>query len=305
MIDSLNYLGFTTPNIDDWRAFGPSVIGLQLVDDWQDGSIRFRMDGAGFRIAIHPGEQDEWSYVGWGVAGPKEFAEAAEKVTAAGYEVTVGTSGLAEDRGVAELFSFTDTFGARHEITWGQVAAQTPFRPGRGHEGFVTGQGGLGHVALITPSIPESEKLYVDVLNFELTDEIHYVESDLLLRFYHCNSRHHSVALIQVPERAGIHHVMLETNSIDDVGRALDRAEDGEAELARHLGRHVNDEMVSIYLKSPSQFQIEYGCYARVLHDESDLPKVYRKGSIWGHRFTDAASLSGGLTREVSKAFSS
>jgi extradiol dioxygenase len=299
MIDALNYLGFTTPHIDAWRKFGPNVLGLELVDGWPDSSIRFRMDGAAYRIAIHPGDENEWSYIGWGVSGPEELQNAARKIGAAGFDIHESTPELVADRGVGNLFWFNDPFGARHEITWGQVAGQTTFRPGRGHEGFVTGKGGLGHVALVTPSIAEAEEFYVGVLDFHLTDEIHYRDTGLLLRFYHCNQRHHSVALIQIPNTVGLHHVMLEAVSVDDVGRALDRAEDGEAELARHLGRHANDEMLSIYLKTPSEFQIEYGCYARVLRDDSDLPKVYHKGSIWGHRFREAASLGGGLTREL------
>ena len=67
MIESLNYLGFTSPQADAWKKFGPSVIGLEMADDqWGDGSFRFRMDDAAYRIAIHPGKEDEFSYIGWG-----------------------------------------------------------------------------------------------------------------------------------------------------------------------------------------------------------------------------------------------
>jgi len=299
MIDALSYLGFTTPHIEAWRSFGPNVLGLELVEAWKDGSVRLRMDGASYRIALHEGAANEWSYIGWGVDGPRGLDTAAERIQAAGIEINGATTDLLVERAVGDLIWFVDPFGIRHEVTWGLLAAQTPFRAGRGHEGFVTGRGGLGHVAIATPSIEESEQFYAGVLGFGLTDEIHYRESGLRLRFYHCNQRHHSVALIEIPNTTGLHHVMLETNSIDDIGRALDRAEDGEAEVARGLGRHSNDEMVSIYLKTPTEFQVEYGCYARVLRDESELPKTYDKGSIWGHRFKKAASLGNGLTREV------
>ena len=49
---------------------------------------------------------------------------------------------------------------------------------------------------------------------------------ELEVRFYHCNERHHTLALARAPFELpqALHHVMFETNDRDDVGAAFDRA---------------------------------------------------------------------------------
>ncbi|MBN9634385.1 MAG: VOC family protein, partial [Actinobacteria bacterium] len=44
------------------------------------------------------------------------------------------------------------------------------------------------------------------------------------LEFYHCNARHHTLALIPAPMPKRMHHFMLQANTLDEVGFALDRA---------------------------------------------------------------------------------
>ena len=49
---------------------------------------------------------------------------------------------------------------------------------------------------------------------------------ELEVRFFHCNARHHTLALAKAPFELPqtLHHVMFETNERDDVGAAFDRA---------------------------------------------------------------------------------
>ena len=59
--------------------------------------------------------------------------------------------------------------------------------------------------------------------------------------FYHCNGRHHSMALIFVPVPEfpkKLDHIMIETVSMDNVGHAYDRALAAGIPIARDLGRH-------------------------------------------------------------------
>ena len=69
---------------------------------------------------------------------------------------------------------------------------------------------------------------------------------DLEVRFYHCNARHHTLALARapfdLPQR--LHHVMFEMNERDDVGAAFDRAwaselADPERARSSRQRRHV------------------------------------------------------------------
>src|SRR5699024_5308720 len=83
------------------------------------------------------------------------------------------------------------------------------------------------------------------------------------LRFLGCNPRHHSLAFTPFPNPTGIIHLMVEVGSADDVGLALDRALRRKVKMSASLGRHVNDKMLSFYMKTPGGFDCEYGCEGR------------------------------------------
>lgn len=74
-VDNLAYIGFTSPAADEWRTFGPEVLGLELAPNGADGAVRLRMDGAAHRIVIHPGAVNELAYLGWAVSGADALAE--------------------------------------------------------------------------------------------------------------------------------------------------------------------------------------------------------------------------------------
>ena len=67
MIKNLAYIGFRSPNAEEWRSFGPEVLGAELAPDGPDGAVRLRVDDAAHRIVIHPGERNELAYLGWEV----------------------------------------------------------------------------------------------------------------------------------------------------------------------------------------------------------------------------------------------
>jgi len=125
---------------------------------------------------------------------------------------------------------------------------------------FVTGLLGLGHVVLPVPDEESTLRFYTDVLGFRLRDSIRMAPElfgrpagpPLWMRFLGCNPRHHSLALAPFPADAGIVHLMVETASLDDVGRAMDRCARRGATLSAGLGRHANDEMVSFYVRTPA-----------------------------------------------------
>jgi hypothetical protein len=106
------------------------------------------------------------------------------------------------------------------------------------------------------------------------------------VRFYHCNRRHHTIALARapfdLPQR--LHHIMFELQERDDVGAAFDRAWAAELPIPNGLGRHDNDGMFSFYLQTPAGFQIEVGHGAKVITDDWDQNRRYDQISAWGHQ---------------------
>ena len=119
------------------------------------------------------------------------------------------------------------------------------------------------------------------MLGFRLSD---YITKPFRAYFFHVNPRHHSLALIETGKN-GMHHLMVELFSLDDVGQAYDIALSEEDRVSVTLGRHTNDFMTSFYCKSPSSFMIECGWGGREL-DRAKLDSRSRcidGPSLWGH----------------------
>lgn len=282
MIKSLSYVGFRSPNSDEWASFGPEIFGAQLVTPPASGEVRLRVDEKVWRIAIHPGETNELAYIGWEVDGVEGLSEAIELLLGAGITVHSGDAALCRDRSVEGLAWFLDPFGFRHELSYGREIAPDPFQPGRPISGFVTGDGGLGHIVLIVPDLDLASEFYLKTLGFSHSDDI---EIGMLIRFAHCNPRHHSLAFTAVPGMVGVHHLMLEVADVDDVGRAYDLVNERAIPVAMTLGRHTNDHMTSFYVRTPSGFEVEYGSGGRRVDPSETLtPRIYNGISIWGHK---------------------
>lgn len=286
MIDSLSYIGFTSPKADEWRTFGPDLLGMELATDGTDGAVRLRMDDAPFRLVFHPGEHNDLAYLGWAVGGPVHLQSAIATLTAAGVDVHHSDDALLAEREVVELVWFVDPVGIRHELSWGRSMRPASFRPGRPMSGFVTGDGGLGHVVLFAPSFDLSERFYTDVMGFKLSDQVNM--NGIIIRFLHCNPRHHSLAMVMIPGMVGFHHIMVEVASMDDVGNAFDLMKKANVPVAMGIGRHSNDLMTSFYVHTPSGFELEYGYGGLLVDDATWKAQSFNEISIWGHHRGDA-----------------
>jgi len=161
----------------------------------------------------------------------------------------------------------------------------TPLVPG----GFLTKDQGFGHVVVVTMQFQESLRFLEDGLGFTQSD---WIETEIMegihltVRFFHCNTRHHSFAIAEAPFELPTvaHHVMLETNDRDDVGAAFDRVWETKLGIANGLGLHDNDRMFSFYVISPAGFQVEVGFGARTITAPWTENRKYSKISVWGHQ---------------------
>ena len=297
-VHHLAYAGFTSPAADDWRSFGPDILGAQLADDGPDGAVRLRIDEKAWRVAVHPGEVDDLAYLGWSVP-EGDVEELVARLEAAGLTVT-DEPAVAVDRQVGRLASFTDPYGFRHELV-DDLDDGTDFVPGRPLDGgFVTGPQGVGHMVMLVPDLEAARAFYVDVPGLVISDHIEL--GPAVLHFLHCpgdSSRHHTIALSEVPGMAGMHHLMVEVEQVDDVGRALDLAKAAGHPIQMDLGKHPNDLMTSFYVRTPSGFDLEYGCGGVVIDDRTWETTTYDAVSIWGHQAPAAGGLPPSILRPV------
>ncbi len=278
-LQALGYVGFGSAALDDWRQFGTGLVGLQAVER-SASLLAFRMDDRKQRIVIDRSLPEGERFFGWEVADAAALDALAAKLDKAGFAVTAESQPLADARRVSGLISFRDPAGNRLEAFYGAEIDDTAFKPGRSISGFRTGPLGLGHAVLTVERIDAVMSFYVDVLGFGLSD---YMEKPFRAYFFHINARHHSLALIETGTN-GLHHLMVELFSLDDVGQSYDVAQAGESRVNVTLGRHTNDLMTSFYAKTPSSFMVECGWGGRDIDPATWRPVELTDGpSLWGH----------------------
>ena len=278
-IQSLGYVGVGTPRAAEFERFGPEILGTPLWTEPKDGVVRLRLDERAYRLAIHPDERDRLLYIGWEVAGAKELEDAVAHLRAKGVAVEAADEQTRKARHVEALARFRDPWGLEHELFYGQRTLSS-FQPARDITGFVTGKLGLGHVVLVLPDRDAAVQFFRDVMSFRVSD---YIDVPFPLAFFHCNPRHHSLAVGAAGPIKGLHHVMLEVKDLDDVGRTYDLCKQAGVPFTSHLGRHSNDRMTSFYVRTPGGFEIEYGWGGLLVDDATWKVEHLPLPSTWGH----------------------
>ncbi|MGV9713876.1 iron-dependent extradiol dioxygenase HsaC [Gordonia sp. NPDC003424] len=293
-IRSLGYMRVEATDIDAWREYGLKVLGMVEGKGTVEGALYLRMDDFPARLVIVPSDRDRLGSSGWECANAEALQEVRDRLSAAGVVFREGKDEELADRRVVELIVFTDPAGNTIEAFHGVALEHRRVVSPYGHR-FVTEEQGLGHVVLTCDDDQAALAFYRDVLGFKLRDSMRLPpqavgreegEEPAWLRFLGCNPRHHSLAFLPIPNSTGIVHLMLEVENSDDVGLCLDRALRKKVKMSATLGRHVNDLMLSFYMKTPGGFDIEFGCEGRQVDDGDWIARESTAVSLWGHDFT-------------------
>jgi 3,4-dihydroxy-9,10-secoandrosta-1,3,5(10)-triene-9,17-dione 4,5-dioxygenase len=295
-IRSMGYVRVASTDLDAWRTFAGKVLGLGEGRGPNPEHLYYRIDQVSARLVVFPSDKDELAATGWELADHRALQDAREHLQKAGVGFEEGTAEELADRRVQELVRFTDpwdnVFELFHGITYESRPVVTPYGAD-----FVTGDQGMGHIVVPVADDVEALRFYTEVLGFRLRDSMsmpgEFVGkepgSKVWLRFLGVNPRHHSLAFLpqgaQGPNPSKCVHVMLEVAERDDVGRALERVRRHKAPLSATLGRHMNDEMVSFYVKSPGGFDVEFGCDGLEVDDARWVARESTAVSYWGHDF--------------------
>jgi 3,4-dihydroxy-9,10-secoandrosta-1,3,5(10)-triene-9,17-dione 4,5-dioxygenase len=296
-IRSLGYLRIEATDVPKWREYGLKVLGMVEGKGSDPDALYLRMDDFPARLVIIPGEHDRLAASGWEVANAGELDEVRQRLDAAGVPFKEGTETELADRQVNGLISFADPSGNTLEVFHGVALQHRRVVSPYGHR-FVTEEQGLGHVVLSTHDDEAALHFYRDVLGFRLRDSMRLAPElvgrpkdgpPAWLRFFGCNPRHHSLAFLPMPTPSGIVHLMLEVENVDDVGLCLDRALRRKVPMSATMGRHVNDLMLSFYMKTPGGFDVEFGAEGRQVEDESWIARESTAVSLWGHDFSVGA----------------
>lgn len=289
-IQALAYVVAESTDVSKWQHYAEQMLGMAASPS-ADG-LYLKADERKFRIAVVKGAADRYIASGWEVANAQDFAAAVAALEKAGVKVEAGSAALKQARCVSDLVVFTDPSGNRHELSHGYNGGEAPFVSPIGVGGFKTGKQGMGHTVLpAAEGFDATLKLFREVLGFGLSDVFNFKPApeapNMRIYFLHAASgRHHSLALAEMPNPAGCVHIMLEVNSMTDVGLASDRREKQGIKLMATLGQHENDKMTSFYMMTPSNFALEYGWGGISVDPASWKTTETRQVSIWGHDFS-------------------
>jgi 3,4-dihydroxy-9,10-secoandrosta-1,3,5(10)-triene-9,17-dione 4,5-dioxygenase len=289
-LKSLGYLTVSTADIDRWRHFAFGVLGFAEGSGPDPSALYLRMDERAARIIVIPGESDRIRTVGWEVrdhAALERVEAALDRAGVAFKQLSVDEAG---DRRVEEVISFEDPSGTTLEVFHGAVLDHSPVITPFGAK-FVTGDQGLGHVVVPATDPNAMFDFYTDVLGFRsrgafrvpLPKEFGPVR----VRFLGINERHHSMAIVPAAHQRdpGVVHVMVEVDTLDAVGRALDRIQAEGVQLSSTLGRHTNDKMVSFYVRAPGDWDIEFGTDGVRVDETYYTAEEITADSYWGHQW--------------------
>ena len=289
-IKSLGYVKIQTNDIDRWRTFAFDVLGFARGTGPDPSALYLRMDERAARIVVAPGETDEIVTVGWEVRDRRALLRVQETLQSAGVGVKQLPQEEADARRVEEAITFCDPTGTTIEVFHGAALDHSPVVAPFGAR-FVTGAEGLGHVVLPATDPNAAVDFYTDVLGFlsrgawRLPAPPEF--GPVRIRFLGVNERHHSLAIVPSMRGGapGLIHVMVEVDSLDAVGMALDRVNAEGFRLSSTLGRHTNDKMVSFYVRAPGDWDIEFGTDGMRVDETYYTAEEITADSYWGHEW--------------------
>ena len=296
-IKSLGYIKIQTSDIDRWRSFAFDVLGFAQGSGPEPDALYLRMDERPARIVVVPGDTDQVLHVGWEVRDGLALQRVRDTLERAGVAVKPLSVEEADHRRVEDVFAFTDPTGTPTEVFFGPALDHSPVVTPFGAT-FVTGAQGLGHVVLPTMDPAGAFSFYSDTLGFLPRGAMRLPAppefGPLRIRFFGVNERHHSMALCPAPHGGapGLVHIMVEVDSLDAVGRALDRVAKTGFPLSSTLGRHTNDKMVSFYVRAPGGWDIEFGTDGMKVDETYYTAEEITSDSYWGHDWSGAEPLA-------------
>jgi len=284
----LGYIVIESNRLADWRRFGTDAIGMHH-DALSRDLMRFRLDDQECRFLIRRGSAEDVVATGWHIDDHVSFEQIEARVRAHGVPVVHGSDEEAALRGVERLLRFPGPKGITQEIYTTPVTSAEPLRMLA--SGWVTGDSGMGHVAITSAKPTQLRGYFNTVFDARLTDYIDETISGvkLKIRFLRVNERHHSIAIAAIqglpvdPIRTRVQHLNIQAARLDDVAQSYQRVHELGFDMALSVGQHTNDKELSYYARTPSGFEWEVGWNPLVVDENTWEPSTHQGISIWGH----------------------
>ena len=274
-------LAYVALNVTDHARsdrFYRDMLGLQAAGCAGDGEYLYRCSAHHHDVILHEAPLAGLRRVAWEMESAADLARMRGHFTALGIAVHTMDDDYCKALGLPEAFQITEpNTGATFEYCGTMVDATTPYTP------TVTHIVRVGHVVLGTDSYDDTERFFIDALNYRVSDRI-----DGAVTFMRCfpNPLHHSLGLSK-SDTKHLHHVNFMVTDIDDIGKAMYRARKLDVPVVFGPGRHPPSESIFFYFLDPDGMTLEYS-FGMEEFPETDprpprrLPLALESIDYWG-----------------------
>lgn len=244
-------LSYVALNVTDplrSAAFHCDQIGLEIVGEGADGSIRLRSGPGRYNLLLSASGHPGLKRVAFELDGSVAFDALAGKLSTQMPVHAVGTPECA-DLGLVRAFRIGEP-ATGMVIEFHQVL---PAVESRFFQPSLAKIQRLGHLVINSPAWEETVAFFRDALGFSISDII-----EDRVCFMRCtpNPYHHSIGIGAGP--AGLHHVNFMVTEIDDIGRAIHRFRRNGIDIVGGPGRHPTSDSVFLYFLDPDGLTLEY-----------------------------------------------
>jgi len=288
----LGYALVDSARLADWRRFAADGLGMTAVEE-TNAVLALRTDDHSRRLVVRKASAEDVAALGWEISGEAALDVILARLKARNVAVEEIAGEEAALRGVKRLWRFVGPKRLVQELFTDPVMAGSGTS---GAAGFVTGAGGMGHVAIMTRKPEAMVAFWRTVFDARISDfvEQRIMGLDFKFTFLRLNPRHHSIAvgatrgLAIDPIPTKIQHLEMQAATLDQVTEAYRRCRSLGFKIGMSMGQHTNDRSVSFYAITPSGFYFELGWNPATIEDATEWPQsIHPAISFWGHKPED------------------
>ena len=274
-IDRIRAVTIGVTDIAQSLSFYTQVWGLEVVQRKND-TIWLRAGGLDHHVlVIEKSTTPGLISITWGVKDQATLMGFYERLVNAGVFTEEPPRKLASPGG-GWGFAFHDPEGRVHKV----VAEREDHQA---HQHDTTLPQRIAHVVVNTKDMKLISDFFQNTIGFKLSDATHK------MKFFRCNSNHHSLAIADF-DSISLNHIAFEMPTWNDLMFAVGRTKLAGHPLQWGVGRHGPGDNVFSYFLDPDGFVVEYTAEIQQITDPAHIPgepeqwvRSPERMDQWGH----------------------
>jgi catechol 2,3-dioxygenase len=272
LIKRMAHVGLHVPDVEASVGWATTVMGLREVDR-ADGVVYLTDCDCHHSLQFYESDRSALDHIAMEAHDEAALEELRGRLDAAGIEIVADTP---QELGIERAIRFLGPDGHLIEVFTGMEEA------GPVHTGAGVQPRKFGHPTLTCPDTGPTRRLFEEVLEFRLSDEI----GDGVLAFLRCHPEHHGIGLQKGDP--GLNHYAWEVESLAELGRLGETLSRNGGRFIWGPGRHGAGENLFTYHFDPAGCVVEYYADMYKIWDERTFEPGHwslddhRGQNLWG-----------------------